>query len=84
MERWEMCSGRAGLGCGGGGYRVKPSSGGPGGSGHGPSRSLSEEKLLMPTADAPDCRHNSNTCFGMLVSSYMHVVCVSAQLTRGR
>lgn len=84
MARWETCSGRAGLDCGGGGYRVKLSSGGPGGSGHGRSRSLSEEKPLMPTADAPDCRHNSNTRFGVLVSSSVHVEYMSEQLTRGR
>lgn len=54
MEHWEMCSGTAGLDCGDGGNRVKPSSGGPGGSGHSQSRPLSEGKLPMPTADAPD------------------------------
>lgn len=39
MERWEMCSGRVGSGYGGEGYKVKPSSDDPEGSGDSRSRS---------------------------------------------
>lgn len=54
MARWETCSGRVGSGCGGEDYKVKPSLGGPEGSGDSRSRSQSAEMLLRPTADVPD------------------------------
>lgn len=54
MERWGKCSGRGGSGCGGGGYKAKPVSGGPEGSADSRSRSQSAEMPPRPTADVPD------------------------------